>query len=182
MLEQPVHDCPTQVSGEVVPDQHQPEWWQGVTRFVSQPRRPSCRQRSLRFPHRHSGQHRENLGQFRLQPRMQDGIGGTPHPVAPDLSGGGTEERQQFRGADAHILVRLSQRITFRLPTRPRIRHRLIRPRLILAPQGNPRRFRPPIRPLDQPLFSSVRGSTTVTTPLLRTRCAVPVGHHVRLR
>jgi len=31
-------------------------------------------------------------------------------------------------------------------------------------------------------LFSSVRGSTTVTTPALRFRCAVPVGHHVRVR
>jgi len=31
-------------------------------------------------------------------------------------------------------------------------------------------------------LFTSVCGSTTVTTPALRLRCAVPVGHHVRVR
>jgi len=31
-------------------------------------------------------------------------------------------------------------------------------------------------------LFSSVFGSTTVTTPDLRLRCAVPVGHQVRVR
>jgi hypothetical protein len=182
MREQPVHDCPTQMSGAVVPDQNQPQRRQGIARFVSQPCCPLGHQRSPRFPHRHSGQRRKNLGQFRLHPRMQDSMRATPHPVAPYLARGGAEECQQFRGADAHLFVRLSQRITFRLPTCPRIGNRLVRPRLILAPQGNARWFRPPIGPLDQPLFSSVAGSPTVTTPLLPTRCAVPVGHQVRGR
>jgi hypothetical protein len=44
----------------------------------------------------------------------------------------------------------------------------------------------PPLQPLDRPIrsapFASVFASTTVTTPVLRFRCAVPVGHHVRVR
>jgi len=113
---------------------------------------------------------------------MQDRIAATPHPIAAHFSRRGAEERQQFRRTGADILVGLPQRIAFRLLALARIRHRLIRPRLILAPDRNPRCFRTPVRQLDQPLFSSVCGSTTVTTPLLRTRCAVPVGHQVRLR
>lgn len=113
---------------------------------------------------------------------MQHGIAATPHPIAAHFSRRRTKERQQFRGTGTQILVRLPQRVAFRSPTRPRIGYRLIRSRLVLTPDGNARRFCPSICPLDQPLFSSVRGSTTVTTPLVRTRCAVPVGHQERLR
>ncbi len=63
------------------------------------------------------------------------------------------KDRQQFRGTGPQIFVRLPQRIAFRSPAFARIRHHLIRPRLVLATDRNPRRFCPPIRQLDQPLF-----------------------------
>ena len=62
------------------------------------------------------------------------------------------------------------------------LRNGLVRASLILAPHGNTYRFSDLIGQLDEPLFTSVFGSTTVTTPALRLRWAVPVGHHVRVR
>ena len=51
-----------------------------------------------------------------------------------------------------------------------------------LTPHGKTDTFSDVVGEFDQPLFSSVCGSTTVTTPALRLRCAVPVGHQVRVR
>ena len=77
-------------------------------------------------------------------------------------------------------------RLTNRLPLGPpgltRLRNGLVRACLILAPHGNTYAFRDVVGEFDAPLFSSVCGSTTVTTPVLRLRCAVPVGHQVRVR
>ena len=113
---------------------------------------------------------------------MQHRIASTRYPSRTHLTRGGAKKGEQFRRAVAQIFVRLPERLTFGSPTCPRIRHRLIWPRLILTPYGNTHCFRLPVRQRDQPLFSSVRGSTTVTTPAFRVRCAVPVGHHVRVR
>ena len=77
-------------------------------------------------------------------------------------------------------------RLTNRLPLGPpgltRLRNGLVRACLILAPHRNTYGFRDVVGEFDEPLFTSVCGSTTVTTPVLRLRCAVPVGHHVRVR
>ena len=67
------------------------------------------------------------------------------------------------------------------MPTGPRLGNRLIGPGFILAPELQTRGLSQPIRLVDQPLFCSVSGSVTVTTPALRLRCAVPVGHQVRV-
>ena len=77
--------------------------------------------------------------------------------------------------------MRLAQGLPDQLPTRPGVGDGLVRPRLILAVDGDPCRFRRAVRQLDQPLFASVCGSVTRTIPLLRLRSAVPVGHHVRV-
>ena len=76
----------------------------------------------------------------------------------------------------------LARRLTFRLPGLARLRDRLIRAGLILAPERQTDHFGDAVGQFDQPLFCSVFGSTTVTTPALRLRCAVPVGHQVRVR
>ena len=77
--------------------------------------------------------------------------------------------------------MRLAPRVPDELPTRPGLRDGLIGTGFVLAPHGEPGRFCPPIRLFDQPLFASVSGSVTRTTPLLRLRSAVPVGHQVRV-
>ena len=68
------------------------------------------------------------------------------------------------------------------LPGLAGLRDGLIGAGLILAPQWDPYGFGNPVGQFDEPLFASVCGSTTVTTPVLRLRCAVPVGHQVRVR
>ena len=78
--------------------------------------------------------------------------------------------------------MRLAAWFALWLPGLTRLRHRLIGASLILAPQWNAHRFGDVIGQVDQPLFVSVFGSTTVTTPDLRLRWAVPVGHQVRVR
>jgi len=78
--------------------------------------------------------------------------------------------------------MRLTNRFALRSPGLTRLRDGLVRTCLILTPHGNTYAFSDAVRKFDEPLFSSVRGSTTVTTPALRFRCAVPVGHHVRVR
>ena len=78
--------------------------------------------------------------------------------------------------------MRLALRAASGLPGLTWLRNCLIRASLILAPQCDAHRFGDVIGQVDQPLFSSVFGSTTVTTPDLRLRWAVPVGHQVRVR
>src|SRR5258706_487338 len=99
----------------------------------------------------------------------------------PGAGGGG--KRVGRLGGPPPVVLRGRER--GRAPSRPvlpGIRHRLKRPRLILATDRYPRRLRPAVRLLDLPLFCSVWGSVTVTTPLVRLRWAVPVGHQVRVR
>jgi len=100
----------------------------------------------------------------------------------PDLAGGRPEQGQQLGRPAADVLVRLPGRLADRLPARARLRDGLVGTGFILAPDRHPGRFGEPVRQLDEPLFSSVCGSTTRTTPALRLRCAVPVGHQVRVR
>ena len=78
--------------------------------------------------------------------------------------------------------MRLADRVAFKLPGLARLWDGLIRAGLILTPQPEAGGFGNLIGQVDQPLFCSVSGSTTVTTPVLRLRCAVPVGHQVRVR
>ncbi len=117
-----------------------------------------------------------------LQPRVQDGIRRAWHTLSPDLARGGTEQGQQLRRATTDVLVRLALRLALGLPGVTGLRDSLVRASLILAPQVDADRFGDAIGQVDQPLFSSVFGSTTVTTPALRLRWAVPVGHQVRVR
>jgi hypothetical protein len=102
--------------------------------------------------------------------------------LGPDLTGCRTEQRQQFDGPTTDVLVRLERRLPDRCPGDAGLRYRLVGPGLILAPDRDAGRLGYPVRQVDGPLFSSVCGSTTWTTPAFRFRWAVPVGHQVRVR
>lgn len=110
---------------------------------------------------------------------MEHDIRRTSFSLGPHLPGGGAEQRQQRGRAVSDLLMRLPDRFSFWFPALAGIWDSLMGACLVLATQGNPYRFCLPVRPLDHPLVSSVSGSTTVTTPLLRTRCAVPGGHQL---
>ena len=78
--------------------------------------------------------------------------------------------------------MRLTNRLAFRPPGLTGLWDGLVRTGLILTPHGDTYGFGHSIGQFDEPLFTSVCGSTTVTTPALRFRSAVPVGHQVRVR
>jgi len=78
--------------------------------------------------------------------------------------------------------VGLTRRLGLGLPGGAGLGDCLVRAGFILAEQRQPSTFRLTVRSLNQPLFCSVWGSTTVTGPLLRWRTAVPVEHQVLLR
>lgn len=117
-----------------------------------------------------------------LQPRVQHDIRRSGYAFGPHLAGCGTEQRQQLGCTAANVLVRLAHRLALRSPGLAWLGNGLVWTSFILTPDGNTREFSGAIGQFDQPLFTSVSGSTTVTTPALRLRCAVPVGHHVRVR
>ena len=128
------------------------------------------------------GQLSQDLEQFVLEPGVQHRIWRSGHPFGPHLASGGSEQRQQFGGAATDVLMRLTARLALGLPGLTGLRNRLIRAGLVLAPERDAQRFRYAVGQVDEPLFLSVCGSITVTTPAFRLRCAVPVGHQVRVR
>jgi len=77
--------------------------------------------------------------------------------------------------------MRLESRLALRVPVLSRLGNGLIGSGFILVQLRQSGLFSMLIRQLDQSFFSGACGSCTVTTPALRLRLAVPVGHHVRV-
>src|SRR5947209_5893295 len=181
MVEEPAHDRPAQMAGEVIPDENEPQGWQRLTGLAAQPRLPLSRSRPLFLWDRDLGERSQDEAQLLLQPRMKDGVRRTSHALGPHFASGWSEQRQQLARTISYIFMRLPSWFALGCPVLPWIGNRLIGACLILITQDNAGGFRRPIGQFDHPLFCSVAGSTTVTTPLLRTRCAVPVGHQLRV-
>ncbi len=141
-----------------------------------QPTLPAGEHRAfdLRGRHRRTGSQR--LGEQLLQPGMQHRIGGARYSFDPHPAAGGVEGVSSLSVPVRTHACGWRTGVPFWLPAGPRIGLRLIRARLILTPYRYPSGLRLAVRPLYLPHFCSVCGSLTVTTPLLRTRCAVPVG------
>src|SRR3954470_22268612 len=91
------------------------------------------------------------------------------------------EQGQDLGRAAADVFVRLGGRVLARLPGYAGMRHGLKRPRLVLAPDREPKLGAEHVGSLDQPLFTAASGSLTRTTPCLRWRITTPVSHQVRL-
>ena len=113
---------------------------------------------------------------------MQDGVRAARDRFGTQGAGGRAEQGEQLGGPTPNVLVGLARRLGLGLPGGAGLGDRLVGTGFILAEQRQPSALRLAVRLLDQPLFCSVWGSTTVTEPLLRCRTAVPVGHQVLLR
>src|SRR5947207_11899846 len=93
MSEQPGDNRRTQVSGQIVPDQDQAEWWQWQVWDMPQPGRPVRRRREFGTV---AGQFLQDLEYFLLQPGVQDGhsaLWAHPSPAPrpwPDGTGSAT--------------------------------------------------------------------------------------------
>src|SRR5215469_7432010 len=123
---------------------------------------------------------RENLGQFLVEPLMQDGIRAGGDPFDADLASRGMEQGEHFGRPVLSIFMGLLARLSFRLPMLARIGDGRIRARFILCPDGQSLLLGQRVRLLDQVFFPAASGSVTSTGPLLRTRMALPVSHQVR--
>ena len=124
----------------------------------------------------------QDRGELRLQPRVQHRVRARGDALNPHLAAGRVEQRQELGRSLPQTLVRLLGRLAFGLPTRPRIRLGLERPRFIFAPDRQAQRLADAVRVFDQFFLAAASGSVTITVPVLRRRRACPVGHHVRLR
>src|SRR5215203_3539642 len=91
------------------------------------------------------------------------------------------EQRQDLGRATADVFVRLLGRVSARLPRHTRMWHGLKRPRLVLAPDREPKLCAKRVGLLNQLFLAAASGSLTRTTPCLRRRVATPVSHQVRL-
>src|SRR3989440_3794457 len=149
---------------------------------MAQPGRPLRMCRWLRVAVGCVRQVSQDLQQFCLQPWVQDDVRRVGHALGTHVAGGRAEQGQEFGCAAADVLMRLAKRLALRSPGLTGLRDGLVRAGLILTPHGNPYAFSDVVGEFDEPLFTSVCGSMTVTTPALRLRCAVPVGHQVRVR
>jgi hypothetical protein len=141
VVEQPADDRPAQVAGQVIPDQEHTEWRQGLGRLMTEPGSPSREWWPLVLGERQDRQARQHLGQLGLEPRMEDDVRRVGDALGAQFTGGRAEQRQQLGGPAAHVLMRLTRGRTDRCPGGPRLRDRLVRTGLVLAPDGQPRRF-----------------------------------------
>ena len=141
MVEQPANDRPAQVAGQIVPDQEQAQWWQGLGRLVAEPGCPPREWWPLVLGERQDRQARQHLGQLGLEPWMEDGVRRVGDALGAQFTGGRAEQRQQLGRPAAHVLMRLTRGLTDRCPGGPRLRNRLVRTGLVLAPDGQLRRF-----------------------------------------
>jgi hypothetical protein len=114
-------------------------------------------------------------------PGMQHRIGAAGRRLQPHLARSRMKQGQDLGCAAADVFVRVRRRVFARLPRHPGMGHGLKRPRLVLAPDRQPKLGAERVALLDQPLFTAASGSLTRTMPCLRWRIATPVSHQVRL-
>src|SRR5215217_355623 len=91
------------------------------------------------------------------------------------------KQGQDLGCAATDVLVRLEGGLAARLPRHPGMWHSLKRPRLVLAPDRQPKLGPQRVGLLDQLFFAAASESLTRTTPCLRCRITTPVSHQVRL-
>lgn len=90
------------------------------------------------------------------------------------------EQRQDLARATPDVFMRSRNGPAFRRPALSRMRHRLERTRLVLAPDLQAQGGAESVGLFDQPLFTAASGSVTIAVPCLRLRATTPVSHQVR--
>ena len=141
VLEEPADDGPTQMPGQVVPDQDESERRQRIARFVAEPGRPPGEWRTLVLGDGHGRERGEHGGQLGLEPGMEHGVGRVGDALGAEVAGRRPEERQQLGRPAADVLVRQAGRLANRRPAGPGLGDRLVRPGLVLAPDRDPGRL-----------------------------------------
>jgi len=141
VVEQPANDRPTQVAGQVVPDEQHTERRQRLGRLVAEPGRPPSQRWPLVLGEGQGWQARQHFGQFGLEPGVQHRVRRVGDAFGADLAGRGTEQRQQLDRPATAVLMGLTCGLPHRCPARPGVRNHLVRTGFILAPEGQPGRL-----------------------------------------
>ena len=126
------------------------------------------------------GQMGKYIGEFLLEPAMQNNISGAGHPFHADLPGCGMKQSQHFGRTIPWIFMRIAFRVQLDVPIGARIGGCRIGSSFIHSPHRQPERFAQLIGTLNQRFFVSVCGSVTTTVPALRLRKTLPVSHQLR--
>jgi len=178
---EPQHEVDGVVAGEVIPDEQHAEWgqvlWQGDPdreSFLPALPPPAV---LIGREHLRLGQCCQDGGQFRFEPGMEHGIGGVPYSFHPHLTAGRPEERELLGRPCPDVLMRVTHRLSGRMPVSAGIGQRPVGPRFVLGPH---RQLVLGVRCLDQVFFATASGSVTVTVPLFRVRTALPISHQLR--
>ncbi len=141
VVEQPVDDRPAQMAGQIVPDQEEPERRQRLSRLVAEPGRPPRQGWAFVLRAGDGWECREHLGQFGLEPGMEDGIRRVGDALRPHLARGRTEQGQQLGRPTTNVLMRAERWLPHRRPGCPRLRDGLVGTGFILAPERQPGRL-----------------------------------------
>jgi len=187
VLAEPDHHLGTLVAGEVVPHEQHAQGWQvsgqgEAFRQAGLPGVPRGTGRGRIGQRSRSWLRRQDHLQLRPEPAMQHRVGAAADRLEVHLARRRMEQGQDLAGAAPDILVRLGCGVALRPPAAARLRHRLERASLVLAPDRQAERGAERVGPLDQPLFAAASGSVTVTRPAcLRLRTTTPVSHQLRL-
>ena len=96
---------------------------------------------------------------------MQHGVGAARNPFGPQFTRGWMEQREEFSGTSAYILMTLPLGLTFGLPACTRLWDGLVGSGFILDPHRESPAFPLEIRLLDYLFFASASGSVTCTIP-----------------
>ena len=80
----------------------------------------------------------QNVGEFVLQPGMQDTVGRTGDSLRSHFPGRWSEQGEQFGRTAAHVLVGLTCRLAARGPSCTRLGDRLIGTSFVLTPDRDP--------------------------------------------
>lgn len=142
VLEQPADDRPTQMAGQIVPDQDEAERRQRVVGLVAQPGRPASQWWALLLRKSDGRDRGKGRGQLGLEPGMEHGVRRVRDAFRAHLARGRSKEGQQLGRPTTDVLVRLARRLPDRRPGNAGLRDRLVRPGLILAPQRQAGRLR----------------------------------------
>ena len=135
VVEQPADDRPTQMAGQVVPNQEESERRHRLGRLMAEPGCPPRQGWPRVLGQYHGRQARQHLSQFGPEPGVQHRVRRPGDTLGADLTSRGTEQRQQLGRPTADVLMRAERWLPHRRPVGPRLRDGLVWPRFILAPQ-----------------------------------------------
>lgn len=142
MREQPEDEVHRVVPSEIVQDQQHPERWQclGQRDADGESLLPALPAASvlLGTEHLRLREGGQDIGQLRLQPRMEDGVGRTRHSLDAHLAIRWMKQRQLLGGAVSDVFMGILHRFVRRVPVGTRVGQRGIRPSFVFGPDRQP--------------------------------------------